>query len=477
MATTGSSCYALTYRLYAIGFWLVMIGGGLHGLTLKGPVWFGYQLSCQSRKDEYKQQCIQDGAAGSTYDCANSEEEVYRYMRDKINCHPQARSPEMFKGPYQWWDHGILLLIVAFFCVCEGYRGFQKMFSPMLIKRSLEYADLYVDRASTSCDTTGSRTIVENNGITREDDFPIAHTVEESTETAAVPDLEKGPDAVTVRETSGDSKDTTAESSSAALLVDDAAITFDVSQKNRTAQVEYGSCLKSRDDEETTLEKTTPSLLPPYIYFNKFQSPFLDLVLAPLLVGGFYYGSKRRLIVSWCLLIFILLCILVLALIRKYAPASFVPEFTNIGLVAGLGWGWISLLCWTVRAYCHCYRSQHAALAMELRRTRPGGVVVLPHQDKDTSTSKDNTRTSSRTTAQHQQAAVTNRVMAVEDEEAGARRTEQAAPEVDVPVPETPTSIYHTTEQVDAYNKKLHADRAADGLYDFLIPKSCEWGL
>lgn len=44
---------------------------------------------------------------------------------------------------YQWWDWLLLVVIVVFFGVCEGWRGFWKGFAPCLVRRAFEYSALY----------------------------------------------------------------------------------------------------------------------------------------------------------------------------------------------------------------------------------------------------------------------------------------------------------------------------------------------
>eukprot|EP00392_Amoebophrya_sp_AT5.2_P013331 g13449.t1 len=353
-----------------------MIGGGLHGLTLKGPVWFGFQLAAQADFAKYKADCISafppdrfNLAAGGAqriisqaaqeasphehdYDCEHDDEDVYRYMREEVNNvnpmrHKNPAKWEKFKGPFRWYHHGIVLMIVAFFCFCEGYRGFQKMFSPMLVRRSLEYGDLY-----------------------REVDVGLLEAAE---------------------------RELAAEGLAAA----------------RESNVAEGAA------DYNTVVLQEPAELHRYRYFNSFQSPFLDFLLAPFLVGGFYYGTTRRLLVSWLLLAFIVLCVVALKVTEYYVPSSVVPEFTDIGLVAGLGWGWISILCWTCRAYCACYRSGVREMVEDGDDHAAGGSL--------------------------------------EDGEAGGGRCCGAG-------------------DLDIDCKHLHEKRNRYRFYDQLIAKECEWG-
>jgi len=105
-----SKIYSFLFWLWALCFWVSMFVGALHGLIMKGPV------------------------------------ELYRRREEWEN-----------EGLLLWWGWLILALIILFFAYCEGYRGFQTAWSPMLVKRAYHFSsvskpvyaitkNIYVDR-------------------------------------------------------------------------------------------------------------------------------------------------------------------------------------------------------------------------------------------------------------------------------------------------------------------------------------------
>ena len=103
--------YSTIYCLWAIIFWVTMFIGALHGLIMKGPV--------------------------------ELYEKRKRWEKD---------------GNLEQWAWLILVLIIIFFAYCEGYRGFQLAWSPMLVKRAYHFSSvstpiynwtdvIYIDRS------------------------------------------------------------------------------------------------------------------------------------------------------------------------------------------------------------------------------------------------------------------------------------------------------------------------------------------
>ena len=105
-----SKIYSVLFWLWALIFWVCMFVGALHGLIMKGPV------------------------------------ELYRKREIWEN-----------EEKLLWWGWLILALIILFFAYCEGYRGFQTAWSPMLVKRAYHFSsvsmpvysltkNIYIDR-------------------------------------------------------------------------------------------------------------------------------------------------------------------------------------------------------------------------------------------------------------------------------------------------------------------------------------------
>ena len=107
--------YVYAYRFWALFFWIGCLLGSVHGLGMKGPVWFYKQL----------------------------------YDQDVIN------DKDQYFGPYTIWHGALGVAILVFFMYCEGYKGFQRAFSPRLVRRCWEYSlrvDLDSGRAIASWD-------------------------------------------------------------------------------------------------------------------------------------------------------------------------------------------------------------------------------------------------------------------------------------------------------------------------------------
>ena len=92
-----SKIYSFVFWLWALSFWVAMFAGALHGLIMKGPV-----LLYEQRE--------------------TWEEE----------------------GKLEWWTWLILAIIILFFAYCEGYRGFQTAWSPMLVKRAYHFSAINI---------------------------------------------------------------------------------------------------------------------------------------------------------------------------------------------------------------------------------------------------------------------------------------------------------------------------------------------
>ena len=87
--------YSVLFWLWSLLFWVLMMFGALHGLLIKGPI------------------------------------ELYK-----------RREEWTIDGYLEWWAWVVLALIIIFFAYCEGYRGFQRAFSPMLVTRSYHFSSV-----------------------------------------------------------------------------------------------------------------------------------------------------------------------------------------------------------------------------------------------------------------------------------------------------------------------------------------------
>ena len=172
--------YSILHWIWALLFWIFMLVGGLHGLIMKGPV------ELARKKEEW-----------------------------------------MENGNLEWWGWLILAIIIIFFAYCEGYRGFQLAFSPMLVKRAYHFS-------------------------------------------------------------------------------------------SATSPVYQWSNV---------------------IYIDRST----DLLLAPLFAGGFICGTKRRLIGTWTVTIFVLALIVGVSYMSEETPWKC---FIDIGVVIGLTWGFVFILVW-----------------------------------------------------------------------------------------------------------------------------------
>ena len=87
--------YSVMFWMWALTFWVAMLIGALHGLIVKGPV------ALYEKRQEWED-----------------------------------------NGSLEWWGWLILGLIIVFFAYCEGYRGFQLAWSPMLVKRAYHFSSV-----------------------------------------------------------------------------------------------------------------------------------------------------------------------------------------------------------------------------------------------------------------------------------------------------------------------------------------------
>ena len=90
-----SGIYSCLFKLWSLLFWVIMFIGALHGLVKKGPI-----LLYQKYEDWDR----------------NGNLDIHHWIS--------------------------LVLICAFFAYCEGYKGFQLAWSPMLVKRTFHFASL-----------------------------------------------------------------------------------------------------------------------------------------------------------------------------------------------------------------------------------------------------------------------------------------------------------------------------------------------
>ena len=81
--------YSVLRLVWGLGFWVVLLLGPLPALTMKGPV------------------------------------RLYRNHEE---------------WNLMWWHWLVLALIILFFALGKGYRGFQSAFSPMLVKRAYHFS-------------------------------------------------------------------------------------------------------------------------------------------------------------------------------------------------------------------------------------------------------------------------------------------------------------------------------------------------
>ena len=85
--------YSVLFSQWALGFWVVMFLGALHGLVKKGPL----------------------------------------MLRENWEIWEKT-------GNLGVWHWTLLACIIIFFSYCEGYRGFQLAWSPMLVKRAYHFS-------------------------------------------------------------------------------------------------------------------------------------------------------------------------------------------------------------------------------------------------------------------------------------------------------------------------------------------------
>ena len=178
-----SRLYSFTFSSWAVTFWVVMFLGALHGLIKKGPIML-YQ-----KRDVWEK----SGNLG-----------------------------------LQHWI--ILALIIVFFSYCEGYRGFQMSWSPMLVKRAYQLSVVSI---------------------------PVYNWTD-------------------------------------------------------------------------------------IIYIDRF----IDLMFSPMLAGGFICGTRRRLMLSWGITIFVFVFVLLMRFMSDDLPWKC---FIDIGVVIGLSWGLLFILIWWLK--------------------------------------------------------------------------------------------------------------------------------
>merc|ERR1711894_155518 len=80
----------------------------------------------------------------------------------------------------------------------------------------------------------------------------------------------------------------------------------------------------------------------------RFFGEILDFIMAPLTVAGMVQATPKRLAVSWGIVIGVTLIVIVI--MRMPSPWR---NFIDIGVVLGLGWGAVSMLCWTIGVGCY----------------------------------------------------------------------------------------------------------------------------
>ena len=90
------------------------------------------------------------------------------------------------------------------------------------------------------------------------------------------------------------------------------------------------------------------------IYFLVENVTYQRLVLAPLFCMGFFDAERRRIIFIVCLSIGIILLVQAV----EYMPMPW-RGIMDVGVVVGLSWGLISMLIFTLKAFCgsgfnHC---------------------------------------------------------------------------------------------------------------------------
>lgn len=73
---------------------------------------------------------------------------------------------------------------------------------------------------------------------------------------------------------------------------------------------------------------------------------FFHVLLAPAFCMGFFHATKKRIIISVC----ITLGVIILILLVRMAPQPW-RGIIDLGVVVGLSWGVVALLYFTIRAF------------------------------------------------------------------------------------------------------------------------------
>lgn len=130
-----------------------------------------------------------------------------------------------------------------------------------------------------------------------------------------------------------------------------------------------------RDEKNSSVVQTNSHReLPPTLYFSSRPTILfmgVDFLLAPFLAGGFYYGTPRRLIVTWVLILFIAFCIVGL---KRLGHENYFRKDVGVGLFVGLGMGGISIL-WYAGVACCVVLSGGKRPPLGAGKKRPKGCV------------------------------------------------------------------------------------------------------
>ena len=87
-------------------------------------------------------------------------------------------------------------------------------------------------------------------------------------------------------------------------------------------------------------KKFSPRIIARAIYLKNNLTP-IRFLLAPLFCIGYFHGTKKRLITSYCVTGFIAL----LVVIMKNAPQPW-RGMIDVGVIVGLSWGVIAIICY-----------------------------------------------------------------------------------------------------------------------------------
>ena len=89
-------------------------------------------------------------------------------------------------------------------------------------------------------------------------------------------------------------------------------------------------------------KKFSPRIIARAIYLKNNLTP-VRFILAPLFCIGYFHGTRKRLITSYCVTAFIAL----LVLIVKSAPQPW-RGMIDVGVIVGLSWGVIAIICFLI---------------------------------------------------------------------------------------------------------------------------------